>query len=474
MTAALTEADPVNPAVSEPRAPRTDRLPVTLLSGFVGSGKTVLLNQILKKANGLRIAALINNASSNESTNAPNGETEDVVHLENGCICCTLRGRFIEELQKLAKNTSIDYCIVVSSGAAEPMCIAESFDDDEDENGNPHAPLSEYAYIDTMVTLLDAQRFPADLTTHTSARDRAGDALGAARKVPELLAEQLEFANVIVVNNCDHQDGDTQQRICGAVRAYNSTATVLHAVKPTDVIATQSFSFETTSAGKRWLSELRDAVGKSGDAFVYRRRRPFDPRRFATAAVKLARMGASILRGKGFVWLATKNEGYAEWSQVGVFWNLEPGGRWLCETPREEWPDDPDFAEMVRKDMHEDPAIGDRRQELVFIGQGMEVKKVEGVLDECLLTDEEMKGGVAKWKEMVDPFGDWEFGLESDGEADAVGKCGGCDGDQCAEHVESNGTNETNKSKEQPCLKRALGEDDTEEELSTSKRTKLG
>ncbi len=412
------------------------------------------MKHILANAGELRVAVLVNDVASigtAGSTFVSLEKASEVVQLENGCICCALRDDLLHALLRMAQNTAIDYCVVESPGVSEPMPVAEVFElttgDAEDVDGNHigDVPLSKFARLDTTVTVVDAKNFSSDLTSRSTARQRwgknAGDDAEADRDVAEILADQLEFANVVIVNKCDLIPEEEAKRVCAAIRAFNVDAVVLtteHS-KATfkSVVNTGVFSFAKAVQAKRWLADLRAEEGRtegkidenkelkvedeqfSISSAVYRRRRPFHPKRFAVASVKFARMGNALLRSKGFVWLATKREGYGEWSQSGVVWSLKPGGRWFCATPRDEWPSqDTEFVEKVMQDMHEDPAIGDRRQELVFIGQGLRKDEVFNILDGCLLTDEEMAGGVEAWTKLVDPFGEWDFSLESGIESD--------------------------------------------------------
>ena len=430
-----------------PKPPRQGALPVTVLSGFLGSGKTTLLKRVLENSEGVRIAALVNDVSEVNIDGAlvcAIDQAEEVIQLENGCICCNLQESFMESLLKMSQNKEIDYCIVESTGVSEPRPVAETFtfavgtQENIDTKELAEVPLSTFVRLDTCVTVVDAKNFPETLEKEETARERWGEEGDEAeRDVAEILADQLEFADVVIVNKCDLVDEAQAKKVCNAVRGFNVGARILRAtqskVAVSDVVGTNLFDIERAEADPRWLSEMRKDEERGGkpkkselDEFgisstVYRRRRPFHPQRFAQAADKLASYGAALLRSKGFVWLASKNKGYGEWSQTGVTWTISPGGYWFIEVPREEWPSsEPDFIAKVEADMHEDPKIGDRRQELVFIGQGLKEKEIVEVLDECLLTDEEMKDE-SKWSKFQDPFGEWSFDfMGSDDEEDEM------------------------------------------------------
>lgn len=430
--------------VSAPRARRNGVLPVTVLSGFLGAGKTSLLKHILKNKDGLRVAAIVNDMAAVNIDAAMVVSTDTankVIQLENGCICCTLRDSLLEEVLRLVELPDIDYVVVESTGVSEPLPVAETFTfavgDEEDSEGNVvgEVTLDRYAKLDTMVTVVDARNFPTDMSTLAKARERWGDKVEEDddRNVTELLVDQIEFANIVLLNKCDLVSKEDIARVRSAVRALNRDVEIIECsfgnVPLEKLVNTNRFSFEKAAESKGWLTDLRaHAAGAKQIApvkseleefgissIVYTKRRPMHPGRFALAAVRLADLGFKLLRSKGFVWLASKNQGYGEWSQAGAIWSLTPGGRWLCETPRNNWPSqEPDFVERVAKDMDPDPSVGDRRQEIVLIGQHMDVGHVTALLDGCLLTDEEYAGGPGKWANLNDPFGEWDFTPEPD------------------------------------------------------------
>lgn len=434
-----------------PSSPREGPLPVTILSGFLGSGKTTLLKRLLENSNGLRIGALVNDVSAINIDGAlvcSIDKAEEVIELENGCICCDLRDDLLYSLRNMAKNKEIDYCIVESTGVAEPRPVAETFsfpvEGEQDENGN-ELTLSHFARLDTCVTLVDARNFPETLESKETARER-WDALEEAdeadRDVSEILADQLEFADVVVVNKCDLIDDEQAAKVCSAVRAFNVGARIIRAthsdVELSCVVGTSMFDMEKAVSDARWMSALQEDESKNSkgeleefgiSTAVFRARRPFHPDRFHAAAEKLAKYGRALLRSKGFVWLASKNDRFGVWSQTGVVWSLVPSRNWFCVIPREEWPiQDPEFVRKVEMEMHEDPRIGDRRQELVFIGQGLKEKEIIEMLNGCLLNDEEMEDE-SNWSKFLDPFGDWEYEDEFDGDEEDEEDL--CDDEDC-------------------------------------------
>ena len=392
-------------------------LPVTVLSGFLGAGKTTVLNHILNNRDGLKVAVIVNDMSEINIDAATvkneisfNRSEEKLVEMSNGCICCTLREDLLEEVNRLAQEGKYDYLVIESTGISEPLPVAETFTF-EDENG---ISLSNIAKLDTMVTVVDALNFLKDYDEARSLQE-VGESLGEEdeRSVADLLVEQVEFADVLLISKTDLIADTELERLKGILKTLNTEAVQIPIkngqVPIRQVLATGKFSFEKAQLAPGWLKELRgEHVPETEEfgisSFVFTARRPFHPQKFYDFLHDKSIAG-KLIRSKGFFWLATRPHVAGSWSQAGGMARYGAAGLFWKAVPKEQWPDDPDYLQAIAEQWVE--PFGDMRQELVFIGQGLDKEDIIARLNHCLLSEEEVLQGREMWSSLPDPFPSW-------------------------------------------------------------------
>lgn len=396
----------------------TQKLPVTVLSGFLGAGKTTVLSHILNNRQGRKVAVIINDmseinidAATVQNEVSLNHSEEKLVEMSNGCICCTLREDLLEEVTKLAQEGRFDYLVIESTGIAEPLPVAETFTF-ADENG---LSLSDVARLDTMVTVVDSINFLRDYD-EAKFLSETPESLGEddERSVADLLVDQVEFADVILISKTDLAEKSEIERLLAILKTLNTSATIIPIsngeVQLDAVLDTQSFSFEKAQQAPGWLKEMRgehipetEEYGIS--SFIYHARRPFHPEKFYDFLHNAEDYG-KLIRSKGYFWLATRPDFVGQWSQAGGIARYGAAGMFWKSIPKEDWPTDQDSLDAITNIWQE--PYGDMRQELVFIGQGLEQEKLIARLNECLLTEDEVKQGRNYWLSLEDPFPEWE------------------------------------------------------------------
>jgi G3E family GTPase len=399
------------------------KLPVTVLSGFLGSGKTTLMNHVLNNREGLKVAVIVNDMSevNIDADLIRDGDAnlsrtdEKLVEMTNGCICCTLRDDLLQEVRNLAEAGRFDYLLIESTGISEPLPVAATFDF-RTEDGDS---LSDVARLDTMVTVVDAVNLLKDYSSTAFLRDR-GESLGEddKRTLVDLLVEQIEFADVVVLNKIGDATPAQRDAARKIIRALNPEAALIEAnfsAVPHDrILDTGRFDFEKAQQHPLWFKELYGFAAHTPETeeygvknFVYRARRPFDPVKFNTF---LQETWPGVIRAKGHFWIATRPQWVGELSQAGAIVRTEGLGHWWADVPMERWPDDPHWRKSVKKNWNS--IYGDRRQEIVFIGTGMNEDQLRSRLDACLVPGRPAME-IAAWAKLDDPFPVWQRGKEA-------------------------------------------------------------
>ena len=396
----------------------SNRLPVTVLSGFLGAGKTTVLSHILNNRQNKKVAVIVNDmseinidASMVKNEVSLNHSEEKLVEMSNGCICCTLREDLLLEVNKLAKDNKFDHLVIESTGISEPLPVAETFTF-ADENG---VSLSEVAKLDTMVTVVDAVNFLKDYEDAKYLQE-TGESLGEddERSVADLLVDQIEFADVILISKTDLVESKDIDKLKAIIKNLNTNARILPItmgeVEIDNVLNTGLFDFDQAKEAPGWLKEMRgDHIPETEEygisSFSYVARRPFLPEKFFNFVHNTEQFG-KLIRSKGYFWLGSRLEYAGQWSQAGGIARYGFAGLFWRSVPKKDWPTDEESLKTIKENWVE--PFGDMRQELVFIGQGLDQDNMIKALDDCLVSENDMLKGEEFWTSLEDPFPPWE------------------------------------------------------------------
>mgnify|MGYP001478082820 FL=1 len=382
----------------------------------MGAGKTTLLNHILNNREGLRVAVIVNDMSEvNVDANLIKNENtlsrteEKLVEMSNGCICCTLREDLMIEVERLAKENRFDYLLIESTGISEPVPVAQTFSFIDENNG---IDLSKFSYVDTMVTVVDALNFLKDFGSPERLTDRKlSDIEGDDRTIVNLLTDQIEFANVIIINKCDLVNKEHLDLLKSIILKLNPGSKIIESkfskIDINEIINTKLFDFDKAEQSAGWIAELNkeehtpetEEYGIS--SFVFRSKKPFHHDRFWSYVQN--KFSSSIVRSKGLFWLASRPEQAISWSQAGGSLRADSAGVWWGSMPFEKRIEQLAFVEnqkMIEENWDKD--FQDRKNEIVIIGIEIDTKKIKSELEACLLTEEELKKS------------DWNAGCEDD------------------------------------------------------------